>query len=89
MKEKKTSVVGIIGLIFAILGLLLSAVPIVNNFAFVLAIIGLILAVAALLSAKKKGAGKGIGIAALVISLAAGGIVLASQTFYGKGLFRF
>lgn len=87
MKEKKTSVAAIVGLVFAILALLLSAVPIINNFAFVLAVIGLLCGVTALVAVKKgKKSGKGISIATIIISIVAFGVVLASQQMYSDAI---
>lgn len=89
MKESKskTSVSAIVGIIFAVIALLLSAVPIVNNFAFVLAIIGLICGIIAMVGISKgKKSGKGLAIATIILSVVAFGIVLASQAMYGKAL---
>lgn len=87
MKDKKTSVAAIVGLVFAILALLLSAVPIINNFAFVLAVLGLVCGVIAFVGIKKgKKSGKGLAIATVIISVVAFGIVLVSQQMYGAAL---
>lgn len=87
MDKNKTSVAAIIGLVFAILALLLSAVPIVNNFAFVLAIIGLICGVVALVGISKgKKSGKNLSIATIIISILAFAIVLITQQIYTDAL---
>lgn len=83
----KRSISSIVGFVIAIVGLVLSPVPIVNNFAFVLAIISLIfgfVAISATKNQKKKG--RKLAIATLIISVLAGGIVLTSQAFYSDSL---
>lgn len=83
MKDKKTSVSAIIGLVFAILALPLSLVPIVNNFAFVLAILGLVFGIIAAVKIKKgKRSGKGISVATIVVSVISILLVLVSQQIY-------
>ena len=53
-KTNEKKLVGIIALVFAILGLVLSWVPIVNNIAAVFAVIGIILGVIALIIDRKN-----------------------------------
>lgn len=67
-------------LILGIIALLLSLIPIVNNFAFVLAIVGGILGIIALVKKQKKV----MSIISLVLAGVAIILVLASQAFYGK-----
>jgi len=82
---KKRSISGVIGLVIAITGLVLSPVPIVNNFAFVLALIAIIFAIVGLVKTKgNKMKGRNTAIVALVIGVLAGAIVLGSQAFYGN-----
>lgn len=81
MEERKTSVSTIVGMVTAVIALLLSAVPIINNFAFILAIIGLVLGLIGLRSKSGHKGGK-LAISVVVISVLAGGIVLLSQQFY-------
>lgn len=77
----------VIGLVIAIVALLLSAVPIVNNFAFVLAVVSLVFGFVAMRATKKgKSNGRKMAISVVVLSLLAGVIVLASQSFYSKSL---
>lgn len=84
MNSKKTSAAAIVGLVLAVIGLLLSAVPIVNNFAFVLAVIGLVLGIIALVGIKKgKASGKKIALITIVLATLAVIIVLVSQATYG------
>ena len=84
--EKHMSALGITGFVLAILALVLSWIPIVNNMAFVFAIAGLVFALFALHATGKKGKRKGraLVVAALVISLMSGGVVLYTQSVYGK-----
>lgn len=87
MKQDKLSVSAIVGLVLAIIALLLSAVPIINNFAFVLAILGLVFGTVGLVKVKKgKRTGKSVAIASIAISLIAFVIVLASQSMYGAAI---
>ncbi len=88
-KEKEINIkrpaVVITGLVIAIIGLLLSALPIVNNFAFFLALISLILGIVGLKKTNKgKAAGRVMSIVVIVLSVLAGVIVLASQAWYGS-----
>jgi hypothetical protein len=85
MSEKIESrpVSAIVGLIIAIIALVLSAVPIVNNFAFVLAVISLVFGIVAVRATKKRNkSGRKMAIAVIILSVLAGVIVLASQAFY-------
>lgn len=85
--KKKTSVLGIIALVIAILALLTSFMPIINNGSFVLAIISLIMAVIAAVRAQKgKTGGKGITITGIILSVLAIVIVLVTQSMYGKAI---
>ncbi len=84
-KDKKLSTGAIIGLILGIISLLLSAVPIINNFAAVLAVIGLVFAIVGLVGTKKgKKRGKGMATASIILTVLALVIVFASQAFYGS-----
>ncbi|MCD7100731.1 DUF4190 domain-containing protein [Pseudoclavibacter sp. 13-3] len=77
----------ITGFVLAIVAIVLCFVPIVNNFAFVLAVVGLIFGIIGLVGASKgKHGGKGLAIAAIVISVVSGIGVLASQAFYSAAL---
>lgn len=83
MKEVEMSVSAIVGLVVAIIALLLSAIPIINNFSFVLAVIGLVLGIVGLVKIKKgKRTGSKVAISAIVISVISVGIVIASQAAY-------
>ncbi len=85
--EQKRSGLVVAGLIIGIIGLLLSAVPIINNFAAILGALAIIFGIAGIIGSKKRGgAGRGMAIAALIIGLVSVGIVFASQAMYGKVL---
>lgn len=86
-ENNKLSVSALIGLIVGIIALLLSAVPIINNFAAVLAVVGIILGIMGVLKVKKKKrTGKKIAISALSISVLALVVVFASQAMYGAAI---
>lgn len=85
--EPKLSVSAVIGLVIAIIALLIAAIPIVNNFAFVLAIVALILGIVGYSSTKKgKAKGRKMSIVSIVLAVLAGAVVLMSQAFYGNVL---
>ena len=84
-KAENKSGLAIAGLIIAIISLVLAWVPIVNNIVFFFAILSLIFGIVGFVSIKKgKRTGQGLAIATIILSLVAGGMVLASQAFYGK-----
>lgn len=84
---RQLSTAALVGLILGIISLLLSAIPIINNFAAVLAIIGLILGIVGIVGVKKaQRRGKGMAVSAIVLSVLALIIVLASQAFYASVL---
>lgn len=87
-QQKPFSALAITALVFAVIAALLSWVPIVNNIAFFIAIIGLVFAGFAMHATRKAGPrrGKALAVAALVVSLVAGGLVLGTQTLYGKAI---
>lgn len=83
----KTSSLAISGLIIGIIALLLSALPIINNFAFVLGVLALIFSIIALIKVRQgRVTGKGMGISGVVISVLSLVIVLASQAMYSAAL---
>ena len=85
--EKKRSISAVTALVIAIISLLLSAVPIVNNFAFVLAIIAIIFGFIGLSGTRKgKKKGRKMAIISLILAILACAVVLASQKFYGDSL---
>jgi len=82
MKERK--VLGILSIIFGGLGLLLSWIPIVNNFAFFLGIISLVLGIIALVINRKNK--KLLSIIGTVLSVTTIIIVIATQGLYANSL---
>lgn len=77
----------ITALVLGIIALILSALPIINNFAFILAILGIIFSVVGIFVIKKgKKSGMGIAVASLVLSIVAAVVVLASQAMYSAAL---
>lgn len=77
----------ITSLIIGIVALLLCLIPIINNFAAVLAIIGLIFGILAWRGAKKgKSSGKGMATAGTILAVISLIGVFASQAFYSAVL---
>ena len=82
--EQKKSGLVTAGLVIGIIGLVLSAVPLINNFAAILGALAIIFGIIGIAGAKKRdGAGRGMSIAVLIIGVVCVGIVLASQAMYG------
>lgn len=82
MVEKKT--LGIIAIVFGGLGLLLSWVPIVNNFAFLLGLIGIILGIIALIVNRKNK--KTLTFIGSALSIATIVVVLITQSMYSSAV---
>ena len=77
------SIAAIVGLILGIIALVLSAMPIINNFAFILGVVGLIFGIVGVVGTRdKKKSGKGMAVASVIIAALACVIVLASQAVY-------
>lgn len=75
------------GLVLGIIALLTSFLPIVNNFAFLLALLGLIFAIVGLAGiVKGKKVGKGMAVAAVVLNALSLVIVLATQAMFSSAL---
>lgn len=83
MDKNKKSGLAVAGLVLGIIAIVLSAIPIINNLAFILAALALIFGVIVLV---KKSGGRGQAIAAVVLAVVAVVIVLVSQIFYGAVL---
>ncbi|MGR8822375.1 DUF4352 domain-containing protein [Leuconostoc citreum] len=77
-------VLGILSIVFGGLGLLLSWIPIINNFAFVLGILALILGIIALVINRKNK--KILSIIGTVISIVTIAIVLFTQAAYSHAM---
>lgn len=84
-KTERTSGLAIAGFIIAILALLGSWVPIVNNVSFFFAIVSLIFGIIGFRAIKKgKRVGQGLAVATIILSVLTAVVVLSSQSFYGK-----
>jgi hypothetical protein len=83
--SRKGSGLAISALVLGIISLFLCWVPIVNNFAAILAVVGLALGVPALISARRgKRTGSGLAVASVILSVLALVGVLATQAFYSS-----
>jgi len=83
--SRKGSGLAISALVLGIIALLLCWVPIVNNFAAILAVVGLALGIPALISARRgKRTGSGLAVASVILSVLALVGVLATQAFYSS-----
>ncbi|WP_124060618.1 DUF5067 domain-containing protein [Gordonibacter sp. Marseille-P4307] len=84
---KGTSGSAIAALVLGVLALASSFIPIVNNLSFVFAIVGIILAIVGLVGiGKGKKTGKGLAVAALIVSIIAIVVVLATQSLYSAAI---
>lgn len=84
---KSKSISAIVALVVGILSLITSFLPIINNGSFILAIIGIILAIIGLVgTVRGKKSGKGIAIAALIISIVSCAVVLGTQSMYSAAI---
>ncbi|WP_417235269.1 DUF4352 domain-containing protein [Arthrobacter sp.] len=81
-KSNAGKVLGIAALIVAIVALLLCWVPIINNFAALLGFVSLVLGIVSLVIAAKRHGGKGLGLAATIISVVAIVMVFVTQAAY-------
>lgn len=85
--NKKLSVSALVGFVISIIALLLSAIPIINNFAAILAVISTAISIAAIIQIRENSkSGRNLAVAGLIISVLAFVIVLGSQAFYSKTL---
>lgn len=81
------SAMAITALVLGIIALITSFLPIINNLSFVLVILGVIFSIVGLVGISRgKKSGKGIAIAALVICILSGVIVMATQSMYSAAL---
>lgn len=82
-----TSAMAIAGLVLGLIALLTSFIPIINNLSFFLALLGLIFATIGLAACvRKTRKGKGLAIAALVICIVSGVVVVGTQSIYSAAL---
>lgn len=83
MKQER-KVLGILAIIFGALALLVSWMPIINNFSFILAILALIFGLIGFAVNRKRP--KTLAIIGTVLSVVSIAIVLATQAMYAKSL---
>ncbi|WP_251197370.1 FxLYD domain-containing protein [Anaerotardibacter muris] len=81
------SAAAITALVLSIVAIALSLLPIINNFAFLLAIVGLVFGIVGIVGIKGgKKSGMGMAVASVVIAAIALVAVLGSQAMYGAAL---
>ena len=86
-KGQSQSVLAIVGLVLAIIALLVSFVPIVNNGAFVLGLVGAVFAIVGIVqTGKGKRRGRGTAVAGLIVAVLALVIVLVTQSMYSAAI---
>lgn len=86
-QPQSKSGMAIAGFVLGIIALLTSFIPIVNNMSMFLAVLGLIFVIIGLVGIKKgKKSGKGLAIAALIICIISGIVVLATQNMYSTAV---
>lgn len=84
-KTERTSGLAIAGFIIAILAILGSWVPILNNVSFFFAIVSLIFGIIGFIAIRKgKRVGQGLAVATIILSVLTFVVVLATQSFFGK-----
>lgn len=82
-----TSAMAITGFVIGLVALLTSFMPIINNFSFILGLLALIFSIVGLVGcARGKKKGKGLAIAALLISIISCVIVIWSQSVYSAAI---
>lgn len=75
----------IAGFVLGLIAIFTSFVPIINNLSFFLAVLGLIFGIIGLVGiVKGKKSGKGFAIAAIVLCVVSGAVVLATQSAYSS-----
>ncbi|MFE5341077.1 FxLYD domain-containing protein [Isoptericola sp. NPDC056578] len=80
---QRGNAMAITGFVVAVVALVLCFVPIINTFAFFLALVGLVFGIIGLVRTRKGAARKGLAVAAIIVSVVAGAGVLISQAVYG------
>lgn len=84
-KQSSNSMV-LVGIVLGIIGLLLSAVPIINNFAAILGLLAALFGVIGVVSAKKSGNKPGKAVAATILGIVTIVVVIASQAMYSDAI---
>ncbi|MFE6969390.1 DUF4190 domain-containing protein [Isoptericola sp. NPDC057653] len=83
---QRGNAMAITGFVVALVALVLCFVPIINNFAFFLALVGLVFGIIGLVRTRKGANHKGLAIAAVILAVLSGGGVLVSQSIYSNAL---
>lgn len=79
--------IAIAGFILGLIAILTSFIPIVNNFSMLLVVLGLIFGIVGLAGISRgKKSGKGLAIAAIVICVVSGAIVVGTQSMFSAAL---
>lgn len=84
--SQKRSGLVIAGLVLGIIGVLLSALPIINNFAALLGLLAVIFGVVGIVQSRKGRQGGGMAITSLILGVVTIAVVLISQQMYGQAL---
>lgn len=86
--NKSMTALGITGFVLSIIAVLISWVPIVNNFAAVLGAIALPFAIAGIVATRRKGKkrGRGLAVAATIIAVLSIVFTVATQGVYSKAV---
>ena len=86
--NKSMTALGITGFVLSIIAVLISWVPIVNNFAAILGAIALPFAIAGIVVTRRKGKkrGRSLAIAATIIAVLSIVFTLATQGMYSKAI---
>lgn len=85
--KQATSGTAIASLILGIVAIVMSWVPIINNFSFIFALIGLILGIVGIVGVVRgKKGGKGLAIAALIVNIISIAIVIGTQSLYSAAI---
>ena len=85
--SRPRSVAAIVGLVLGVLAIVMSWMPIINNFAFVIGGVGIISAIVGLVGVLRgKKAGKELAIAAVVVNALSIVIVLGTQSMYSAAI---
>lgn len=87
-RPRKLSAAAITGLVLGIIGIIFSFIPIINNVAFILGVIGLVFGIVGMVATKRYGKrrGRGLAIAAVILTILAMVITLVMQQATGKAL---
>lgn len=89
MDQKSDKRSGIItaGFVLGIIGVVLSAIPIINNFAAVLGLLALIFGIVGIAQTRRSArSGRGLAITSLILGIVTIGIVIISQMIYSAAL---